>query len=124
MSFDPAALIALGRRVVEVEGRAVSAASDRLDDRFARAVRLLADVSGRVIVSGVGKSGLIARKLAATLTSTGTVATYLHPVVRAYRDGDLVATHHLAENLENQWNLPAVHQQPLALFLKSVLADA
>jgi thioredoxin reductase len=51
-------------------------------------------------------------------------ATYLHPVVRAYRDGDLVGTHHLAENLENQWNLPAVHQQPLALFVKSVLADA
>jgi thioredoxin reductase len=51
-------------------------------------------------------------------------AIYLHPVVRAYRDGDLVATHHLAENLENQWNLPAVHQQPLALFLKSILADA
>ena len=51
-------------------------------------------------------------------------ATYLHPVVRAYRDGAPVATHHLAENLENQWNLPAVHQQPLALFLKSVLADA
>jgi thioredoxin reductase len=51
-------------------------------------------------------------------------ATYLHPVVRAYRDGELVATHHLAENLENQWNLAAVHQQPLALFVKSVLADA
>ena len=51
-------------------------------------------------------------------------ATYLHPVVRAYRDGDPVGTHHLAENLENQWNLPAVHQQPLALFLKAVLADA
>src|SRR5258708_191476 len=80
VSFDPAGVGALGRRVVEVEGRAVSAASNRLDDRFARAVRLLADASGRVIVSGVGKSGLIARKIAATLTSTGTVATYLHPV--------------------------------------------
>jgi arabinose-5-phosphate isomerase len=78
VSFDPAALVALGRRVVDVEGRAVSAAATRLDDRFARAVGLLADASGRVIVSGVGKSGLIARKIAATLTSTGTVATYLH----------------------------------------------
>ena len=45
MSFDPAALVALGRRVVEVEGRAVSAAANRLDGRFARAVRLLADAS-------------------------------------------------------------------------------
>ncbi|GAA0527699.1 NAD(P)-binding domain-containing protein [Paractinoplanes ferrugineus] len=51
-------------------------------------------------------------------------ASYLHPVVRAYRDGGLVATHHLAENLENEWNLPPVHQQPLSTFLKSVLADA
>ncbi|MEU4238362.1 NAD(P)-binding domain-containing protein [Actinoplanes sp. NPDC026619] len=51
-------------------------------------------------------------------------ASYLHPVVRAYRDGELVATHHLAENLENEWNLPPVHQQPLAAFIKSVLADA
>ncbi|MET0423826.1 MAG: NAD(P)-binding domain-containing protein, partial [Actinoplanes sp.] len=48
-------------------------------------------------------------------------ASYLHPVVRAWRDGELVGTHHLAENLENHWNLPAVHQQPLAVFLKGVL---
>jgi thioredoxin reductase len=51
-------------------------------------------------------------------------ASYLHPVVRAYRDGDLVGTHHMAENLENEWNLPPVHQQPLTAFLKTVLADA
>ena len=90
MSFDPATLVALGRRVVEVEGTAVSAAAKRLDDRFARAVRLLAEASGRVIVSGVGKSGLIARKLAATLTSTGTVATYLHPVDSLHGDLGMV----------------------------------
>jgi hypothetical protein len=51
-------------------------------------------------------------------------ASYLHPVVRAYRDGALAGEHHLAENLENHWNLPAVHQQPLAVFLKGELADA
>jgi thioredoxin reductase len=51
-------------------------------------------------------------------------ASYLHPVVRVHRDGALVAEHHLAENLENHWNLPAVHHQPLALFIKGVLADA
>jgi hypothetical protein len=51
-------------------------------------------------------------------------ASYLHPVVRAYRGGELVAEHHLAENLENHWNLPTVHQQPLAVFVKDVLADA
>jgi thioredoxin reductase len=48
-------------------------------------------------------------------------ASYLHPVVRVHRDGRVVAEHHLAENLENHWNLPAVHQQPLAVFLKGVL---
>ena len=90
MAFDSAGLIALGRRVLELEAAAVATAAGRLDERFARAVRLLADASGRVIVSGVGKSGLIARKLAATLTSTGTAATYLHPVDSLHGDLGLV----------------------------------
>ncbi|MEV7806780.1 NAD(P)-binding domain-containing protein [Microbispora sp. NPDC088329] len=51
-------------------------------------------------------------------------ASYLHPVVRHYRDGAPAGVHHLAENLENQWNLPEVHQQPLAVFVKECLADA
>ncbi|WP_431914062.1 NAD(P)-binding domain-containing protein [Nonomuraea jabiensis] len=51
-------------------------------------------------------------------------ASYLHPVVRHYRDGAPAGVHHLAENLENQWDLPAVHQQPLAVFVKECLADA
>jgi len=49
-------------------------------------------------------------------------ASYLHPVVRYHRDGTLAGTHHLAENLENDWNLPEVHQQPLAVFVKECLA--
>jgi thioredoxin reductase len=49
-------------------------------------------------------------------------ANYLHPVVRYHRDGTPTATHHLAENLENDWDIPAVHQQPLALFVKECLA--
>jgi len=88
--FDDAGLVALGRRVVELEASAIRSVGARLDERFARAVRLLADASGRVIVSGVGKSGLIARKLAATLTSTGTAATYLHPVDSLHGDLGLV----------------------------------
>ncbi|MCA2228844.1 NAD(P)-binding domain-containing protein [Nonomuraea aurantiaca] len=51
-------------------------------------------------------------------------ANYLHPVVRHYREGTPTGVHHLAENLDNQWNLPAVHQQPLAVFVKECLADA
>jgi thioredoxin reductase len=51
-------------------------------------------------------------------------ASYLHPIVRAYRDGRLVAEHHLAENLENHWDFPEVHRDPLIVFVKGVLADA
>ncbi len=51
-------------------------------------------------------------------------ASYLHPVIRHYRDGEPAATHHLAENLENHWDLPAVHQQPLVAFVKECLAGA
>jgi len=90
VEFDAPGLVALGRRVVELEAEAVRAAGSRLDDGFARAVCLLADAGGRVICSGVGKSGLIARKLAATLTSTGTPATYVHPVDSLHGDLGLV----------------------------------
>ncbi|MGC4876320.1 NAD(P)-binding domain-containing protein [Micromonospora sp. DT43] len=51
-------------------------------------------------------------------------ASYLHPVVRVLRDGQIAAVHHLAENLENNWDLPTVHRQPLEVFVKGVLADA
>ena len=96
MSFDSATLIAQGRRVAELEGAAVTAAAARLDEGFARAVRLLAEATGRVIVSGMGKSGLIARKLAATLTSTGTVAMYLHPVDSLHGDLGMVGRNDVA----------------------------
>jgi arabinose-5-phosphate isomerase len=88
--LEDSALIELGRRVLQLEAEAVSAVAERLDQEFARAVRLLAAARGRVIVSGVGKSGLIARKLAATLTSTGTAASYLHPVDSLHGDLGIV----------------------------------
>ena len=96
MTRDPAELTALGRRVVELEAREISAAGSRLDGSFARAVALLAAAKGRVIVSGVGKSGLIARKIAATLTSTGTPATYLHPVDSLHGDLGIVGREDVA----------------------------
>jgi arabinose-5-phosphate isomerase len=87
---DPRATVELGRRVLRLEGAAVTAVADRLDERFDRAVQLLADAGGRVIVTGVGKSGLVARKLAATLTSTGTPASYLHPIDSLHGDLGIV----------------------------------
>jgi arabinose-5-phosphate isomerase len=79
-----------GRRVLALERDALSASLDRLDDHFARAVELIRDSRGRVIVSGVGKSGLIGRKIAATLTSTGTPASFLHPADSVHGDLGIV----------------------------------
>lgn len=90
------ATIELGRRVLRLEAGAVSAVADRLDERFDRAVRLLAAAGGRVIVSGVGKSGLVARKIAATLTSTGTPASYLHPIDSLHGDLGIVGPRDVA----------------------------
>ena len=86
------AIIAAGRRVLEVEAAAVAAAGRALGTSFARAVELLRTSRGRVIVSGIGKSGLVARKLAATLTSTGTPATWIHPVDSLHGDLGLVGS--------------------------------
>ena len=79
-----------GRRVLELEASAIGQAAGRLDDRFDAAVALLDRATGRVIVSGVGKSGLVARKIAATLTSTGTPAGFLHPVDSLHGDLGIV----------------------------------
>jgi arabinose-5-phosphate isomerase len=84
-------LLAEARRVLHAEAGAVAGLADRIDDRFAEAVELLFAVRGRVIVTGVGKSGIIARKIAATLTSTGTPASFLHPVDGLHGDLGLVS---------------------------------
>lgn len=82
--------IALGQRVVRLETEALAEVERRLGTGFARAVDLVAASRGRVIVAGVGKSGLIGRKIAATLTSTGTPATFLHPTESLHGDLGMV----------------------------------
>ena len=82
--------IAAGRRVLELEGRAVSALARALDQTFAGAVTLLAAATGRVIVTGMGKSGHVGRKIAATLASTGTPAQYVHPAEASHGDMGMV----------------------------------
>jgi arabinose-5-phosphate isomerase len=77
----------LARKVLQTEAAAILALVDRLDDRFDTAVALLRNCRGRVILTGMGKSGIICRKIAATLTSTGTAAVFLHPAEA--RHGDL-----------------------------------
>ena len=83
-------IIDRGRRVISLERDALERTAERLDESFARAVELLRDSDGRVIVAGVGKSGLIGRKIAATLTSTGTPATFLHPADSVHGDLGIV----------------------------------
>jgi arabinose-5-phosphate isomerase len=83
-------IVARGQRVLQMESDAITELSDRLGAEFARAVEIIAEAPGRVIVAGVGKSGLIARKVAATLTSTGTPATFLHPVDSVHGDLGIV----------------------------------
>jgi arabinose-5-phosphate isomerase len=82
----PAPDLALARRGLETEAAAILGRVDRLDDRFARAVGLLADCRGRVVVTGMGKSGIVCRKIAATLSSTGTPALFLHPAEALHGD--------------------------------------
>jgi arabinose-5-phosphate isomerase len=83
-------LLAAGRRVIRTEADALAELEERLDGSFVRACRLVAEARGRVLVSGVGKSGHIARKIAATLTSTGTPATFLHPLEALHGDLGIV----------------------------------
>lgn len=79
-----------GRRVLRLEAEAVAGLAERLGDAFVHAVALVFACRGRVIVSGIGKSGLVARKVAATLTSTGTPAVFLHPVEGLHGDLGIV----------------------------------
>src|SRR5436189_77840 len=87
---EPSDLAERGRRVLALEADAIRRVSERLGAPFVSAVQLLAAAKGRVIVSGVGKSGLIARKIAATFTSTGTPASFLHPVDSLHGDLGIV----------------------------------
>jgi len=83
--------LALAREVVRTEAQAVAALEARLGESFTRAVDLLAACRGKTIVAGVGKSGLIGQKIAATLTSTGTPAVFLHPADALHGDAGLFA---------------------------------
>ena len=95
-AFMDESLRTFARQVLEVEASAVRALAGSLDERFERAVRLVLDCPGAVLASGVGKAGIIARKLSATLSSTGTPSHFLNPAdalhgdVGAIRQGDLV----------------------------------
>src|SRR3954471_19759054 len=80
----------LARRVLQIEAEAVRALIERIDERFLAAVDLIHRRTGRVVVSGIGKSGHIARKIASTLSSTGTPAYFVHPAEASHGDLGMV----------------------------------
>jgi arabinose-5-phosphate isomerase len=108
----------MARDVLQTEAGAVLALADRLDERFTRAVELLLACKGRVVVSGIGKSGHIARKIAATLASTGTPALFVHAAEAAHgdlgmitRDDVLLALSYSGEGDELLMMLPVAKRE-------------
>ena len=80
-----------GRRVLKIEAASILEVADRLNGSFEKAVQLVHECTGKVIVTGIGKSGQVARKMASTLSSTGTPAFYLHPAESSHGDMGVIA---------------------------------
>lgn len=108
----------LARQVLRIEGEAVLALTARIDGAFLRALALILNCRGRVIVSGIGKSGHIARKIAATLASTGTPAFFVHPAEASHGDLGMITAEdvvigisHSGESAELLNIVPAIKRQ-------------
>jgi arabinose-5-phosphate isomerase len=126
-----AGALALGREVLETEARAVTALAARLDGAFTRAVSLLLACRGRVVVTGVGKSGHIGRKLASTLASTGTPALFVHAAEAAHgdlgmitRDDVLLALSYSGEGDELLTIVPVAKREGTPLVAMTGRADS
>jgi arabinose-5-phosphate isomerase len=96
----------IGRRVIGIEAQALQRLAEGLDDAFDRAVEMLLAANGRVIVSGMGKSGHVARKIAATLASTGTPAHFVHPAEASHGDLGMMTRGDVALVLSNSGETP------------------
>jgi arabinose-5-phosphate isomerase len=128
---DPSHLIARGRRVLATEAAAVAALEHRLDAAFARACSLLLACRGKVVVTGMGKSGHVGSKIAATLASTGTPAFFLHPAEAIHGDlgmitaGDVVvALSNSGETAELLTILPVIKRLDIPLVAVTGGADS
>ena len=99
--FDATRALRLARETCETEAAALHATGRRLDERFAQAVQRMLQVSGRAVVMGIGKSGHIGRKIAATLASTGTPAFFVHPAEASHGDLGMVTPQDLVLAISN-----------------------
>ncbi len=115
-------IVALGRRTLSIESDAVAEAQHGLGDGFASAVRLMLACKGRVVVTGMGKSGHVGRKIAATLASTGTPALFMHPAEASHGDLGMITPQDLLLALSNSGEsdelnviLPVIKRQGVPL---------
>src|SRR6201996_271490 len=104
--LDDPQLLASARRALNIEAQAVAALIPRLDARFAAACRVCMACEGRVVVTGIGKSGHVARKIAATLASTGTPAFFLHPAEAGHGDLGMITRSDVVLALSNSGETP------------------
>jgi arabinose-5-phosphate isomerase len=106
MTSSTTDFLATGRRVIAREAEALAMLADHLGDSFGRAVELILSAPGRVIVCGMGKSGHVARKIAATFASTGTPAQFVHPAEASHGDLGMVLKGDVALVLSNSGETP------------------
>ena len=99
-----------GKEVIRIEAAAVAALEGRIDENFKRALDFIFNSKGRIIVSGMGKSGIVARKIAATLSSTGTSAIFLHPVEGVHGDLGMVQRHDVVIAISKSGNTNELYQ--------------
>jgi arabinose-5-phosphate isomerase len=123
--------VALARRVLRIEAAAVAALADRIGEEFERAVDIILKRHGRVIVTGIGKSGHIARKIAATLASTGTPAYFVHAAEAAHGDLGMITPEDVVLALSNSGSseellmiVPLVKRQGARLIAMTGKADS
>jgi arabinose-5-phosphate isomerase len=124
--LNQAALVRSALQVVETEARAIDLLKSRIDDSFLRACQMMFDCAGRVVVSGMGKSGHIARKIAATLASTGTPAFFVHPGEASHGDLGMITQKDVVLALSNSGEtdelltiLPLIRRQGIPLIAMS-----
>jgi arabinose-5-phosphate isomerase len=133
--FDADQALRLARETFGIEAAALRALGDRVDSRFAQAVQTMLQIQGRVVVMGMGKSGHIGRKIAATLASTGTPALFVHPAEASHGDLGMVTAQDLVLAISNSGEsaeltaiLPVLHRLGVPLIaitgnLQSSLAE-
>jgi arabinose-5-phosphate isomerase len=129
--MDRPKVLALAERVLRLEAESILALCPRLDDRFVKAVELMRHCAGRVVVTGMGKSGLVGRKIAATFASIGTPAYFLHPAEGVHGDIGMVARGDVVMALSNSGEtdevlavLPAIKRLGIPLILLTGIAGS